>query len=57
MKMGKPILLAMFIALGGLVTNSIWSKEDQDGFSHQPIAKAGKKWRIAYYQGGPPNNY
>ncbi len=30
---------------------------EQDNFSTSPTANNGKKWRIAYYQGGPHNNY
>jgi len=30
---------------------------EQDGFSTSPTTNNGKRWRVAYYQGGPQNNY
>ncbi|HRD66642.1 MAG TPA: ABC transporter substrate binding protein [Candidatus Competibacter sp.] len=34
-----------------------WPIEASTKFNYQPVTKAGKKWRIAYYQGGASSNY
>lgn len=51
----KQILLLLILAV--MVVIPTWSKEQQDNLSYLPMLKAGKKWRIAFYQGGPSNNY
>ena len=53
----RRVLLVLIMALAVMVTGSAWSVEKKDNFSYQPTTKAGKKWRIAYYQGGSSNAY
>lgn len=48
-------VLVMAVAI--MFTGPTWSVERKDNFSYQPITNSGKKWRIAYYQGGPSNAY
>ena len=46
----------LFLALV-MATSPAWSKSSQDNFKYSPVTNSGKKWRIAYYQGGPSKNY
>ncbi len=49
--------LLVFAIMAILSTTSVWSKDRQDSYNYQPIANIGKKWRIAYYQGGMSSAY
>lgn len=49
--------LIFIMALAVLSTDSALSEEKKDSYSYQPLTNSGKKWRIAYYQGGSSNAY
>lgn len=53
----RNTLLVLITALTILFAGSTWSAEKKDNFTYQPVTNAGKKWRIAYYQGGSSNAY
>ena len=53
----KLVFLTLTIALTFIATCPAWSAEKKDNYSYQAVSKAGKKWRIAYYQGGSSYNY
>jgi ABC-type uncharacterized transport system substrate-binding protein len=53
----RKVLLFLAFAFTVVVMSPAWSKEKLDNYSYQPTNKEGKKWRIAFYQGGPSNNY
>ncbi len=53
----RRVLLILIVALAVMTTGSAWSVEKKDNYNYQPVSKAGKKWRIAYYQGGTSYNY
>lgn len=48
-------LIIIFLTV--VVVSPAWSLESKDNYSYQPLVNAGKKWRIAYYQGGVSTNY
>lgn len=56
--MNNKSLLTLFIALFFLTANfPAWPDEVKE-FSYSPVMRdQGKKWRIAYYQGGSSSNY
>lgn len=53
----KYVILMLIIALAPMPTDSSWSSEKKDNHSYQPLTNGGKKWRIAYYQGGTSSAY
>ena len=53
----RRVLLILTVALAVMITGLAWSMEKRDTYNYQPVSKAGKKWRIAYYQGGTSYNY
>jgi ABC-type uncharacterized transport system substrate-binding protein len=53
----RNILLVLITTLAIVVNGSAWSVGKKDNFNYQPITNVGKKWRIAYYQGGSSNAY
>lgn len=53
----RRIALILFLIFSVASNDLTWSKELRDSYSYQPITNEGKKWRIAYYQGGLSNNY
>lgn len=57
MKNLSRIIFNLLMILSLVIPGLAWSKAPEDSFSYQPTAKEGKKHRIAYYQGGPANNY
>jgi len=57
MKCHKKILIALAMTMTIIFTGPAWSKEKIDNFNYQPANNHGKKWRIAYYQGGFSDNY
>ncbi|MFO1349423.1 MAG: ABC transporter substrate binding protein [Gammaproteobacteria bacterium] len=46
-----------FFLLTLLFINSLVFGLEQDKYSTSPQSNKGNKWRIAYYEGGPQNNY
>lgn len=50
----RSVILVIIIAL--FSSSQTWSSA-KDNYSYQPIANAGKKWRIGYYQGGFSSAY
>ena len=57
MRSHRRIVLILFLIFCVVSNGLIWSKELQDSYSYQPVTNEGKKWRVAYYQGGLSNNY
>ena len=53
----QPLLLALVMALPVMIGEAARSEVTQTSYDHRPVTKAGKKWRIAYYQGGPWSDY
>lgn len=53
----RYVFLVLIMALAIVGTDSVWSEDKKDNYSYQPLTNAGKKWRIAYYQGGNSNAY
>ena len=53
----KRFFLALVSITAFIVSGTCWSTEAKDNFSYQPVKNDGKKWRIAYYQGGSSDNY
>ena len=59
MKFFQPMLLTLTLAVtfSAMVSHGAWSDESQASHDYLPAAKAGEKWRIAYYEGGTWNDY
>jgi ABC-type uncharacterized transport system substrate-binding protein len=58
MSIPKKILFLLTILLSVTMVSPVFSKGENDSFNYLPTTnKTGKKWRVAYYQGGPSNNY
>jgi ABC-type uncharacterized transport system substrate-binding protein len=53
----RNALLLLIMAMAFLLSSSAWSAEKKDNFVYQPVTNTGKKWRIAYYQGGSSSAY
>ena len=53
----RCVILMLIMALAVASTGSAFSEEKKDNYGYQPVTNSGKKWRIAYYQGGASNAY
>ncbi|MCP5195667.1 MAG: ABC transporter substrate-binding protein [Gammaproteobacteria bacterium] len=53
----KLIILTLISIVAFMLGEACWSTETRDNLNYQPIKNNGKKWRIAYYQGGSSDNY
>jgi len=53
----KHIMAILIIAITFIAGGNAWPREQSDNFSYQPTTHQGKKWRIAYYQGGFSSAY
>lgn len=53
----KQIMVTLIITMAVMVTGDALAKEKDESFSYQPTTHQGKKWRIAYYQGGSSYAY
>lgn len=52
----KKLLIGIIVSCLLLPANALFAAE-HDKYSTSPILNHGKKWRIAYYEGGPYDNY
>ena len=51
------VVFVLLIILAAVFSNLGSADEKQDEYDYLPVTKAGQKWRIGYYQGGPSGNY
>ncbi|NMQ19416.1 hypothetical protein E4P82_09545 [Candidatus Competibacter phosphatis] len=63
MKTCAKYLLSIFVGIGLLsatalaMEKSLPNSSNKDIYSMAPVTNNGKKWRIAYYEGGPFTDY
>ena len=51
-------ILWIFLSISLLMTIPlVWADDEKKNFPLNPVQNHGKKWRIAYYEGGPYANY